>query len=230
MHHHVPPLCRRLERLPASLRLHDPSPARYHAALLPLLQHPPQQRRLQLPELGPPVGMHVVDDGHPELRHCHIIHVHELSLRPPRQLLAHRRLPRPSHPDEDAVRVRGPPVLQLRVRVGALELGMQLEPEVVPELGVRLLHTLLLCDDEAGEEAAEDAERHGDSVIVMADDRSSSQPLHSSCPLDLDPIAQLPAHDPALAQLLHHHQDSVALLHPLVCHSSNPRRPLGNCR
>mmetsp|Transcript_9637 Transcript_9637/g.32261 ORF Transcript_9637/g.32261 Transcript_9637/m.32261 type:complete len:257 (+) Transcript_9637:1626-2396(+) len=199
VHHHVSCLRRGLEPLPALLSLHDPSPARYDASPLLLLQHPLQQRRLQLPELGPPVGVHEVNDLHPNLCNRHVVHVDELPLRPPCQLLPHRRLARPAHPDEDAVRVGRLRPLQVDVRVCAHQLGSQLETEVVPELGVGLLHALLLCDDQPGQEAAQHAERHGDAVVVMAEDRRASKALDSPCSLDLDPIAQLTAHNPALA-------------------------------
>mmetsp|Transcript_68589 Transcript_68589/g.143068 ORF Transcript_68589/g.143068 Transcript_68589/m.143068 type:complete len:221 (+) Transcript_68589:2242-2904(+) len=118
--------------------------------------------------------------------------------------------------------------------VGGGERGAEVLPEMVPVLWVRLLHTLLLGDDEARKKAAQDPEAHGDSVVVMAVDNSALELVRPAGTHDLDSVFKFPSGDSALSKLLDHDGDTVAFLYPLVrhpvdasgavCHRSKHRR------
>mmetsp|Transcript_11394 Transcript_11394/g.18046 ORF Transcript_11394/g.18046 Transcript_11394/m.18046 type:complete len:257 (+) Transcript_11394:1614-2384(+) len=99
-----------------------------------------------------------------------------------------------------------------------------MQAQVVPVFGVRLFHTLLLRDDEARQQAAKHAKRHGNAVVVMALDDGTAQLAHATRALDFNTVVKLAARYTAFGQLHLHHLDAVALLYTLVGHTKDARR------
>mmetsp|Transcript_15630 Transcript_15630/g.36907 ORF Transcript_15630/g.36907 Transcript_15630/m.36907 type:complete len:301 (-) Transcript_15630:469-1371(-) len=227
---------RTLQHRASSRALDDPTPAR-NDPLVGLAEDTAEQLCLCDSERVPTVRCHEVADGGSKLGRNRIVQVHKLQPESQRQGLAKRRLSTTAHANQNNVRVRpyaapygsgfsggalrdeGQGISDLDAKPG----------DVVPELRVRLLDTVLLRDYNSRNHAAEDCKGHSDAVVVVAHDASAVE-LREVAPaaLDFNPVGELPNNDPALAELLDHNSDAVAFLGALVRDIHNAGGPRRN--
>ena len=72
-----------------------------------------------------------------------------------------------------------------------INVKLYLVNEVIPPVGPRLLHTALFLDDSLLHRAAEHAERHRNTVIVIAVHADALLELRDRFPVYLQPVVQL---------------------------------------
>mmetsp|Transcript_7872 Transcript_7872/g.33114 ORF Transcript_7872/g.33114 Transcript_7872/m.33114 type:complete len:430 (+) Transcript_7872:1778-3067(+) len=183
-----------------------------------------------VPERVPAVGSDVLLDGVAKARLQHLVGILEAPAEPGRQLSAECRLAGAAHANDDNNRADC-----LRRRAwpghcsgGRLKTVLQAEValHVLPELGVRLADAVLVVDHNARDDGAEYGKAHGNAVIVVAVDHCAVE-LASRPAVDLDAVLQLVASNAALAELLHHSGDAIALLHALVGDARDARDRVG---
>jgi len=109
--------------------------------------------------------------------------------------------------------------------------------QVVEEVGPGLLDTTLLLDDGLLDDTRQDAERHGDTVVVVAVNRGASLERLLILAEDDDPVVKLVGlntklgcvlvgldhYRPLLTELVSHGLDTVALFHSLIGNPVDPR-------
>ncbi|TFA97931.1 hypothetical protein CCMA1212_010336 [Trichoderma ghanense] len=225
----------RLEDLPGSGGLDEASSTREHVAVGVSFDHVAQKGQFVLSESFPAsrAGNH--------LRNCRasssfelVVQIHKLPAERLRNPPAGSCLSCASHAnDEDGALDAGGSLgldLTAALSVHALQVRLELLRQHVPPARPGLADALSLGNqDRAGSGKRQDAEAHGNAVVVVAVDallrRRQAFPGLAN---DLDAVLKLVADDAKLGQLILHRQDTVAFLHPLVGNSSNLRSALSH--